>query len=31
MISEWAKRPECWKAVRDHRYSTLAENIPEIR
>lgn len=31
MISEWAKKPECWVAVRDETYSTPASNIPESR
>lgn len=31
MISEWAKKPECWDAVRGAVYSSPIENIPEIR
>jgi hypothetical protein len=31
MISEWAKKPECWEAVRSAAYSPAAENIPELR
>ena len=31
MISEWAKKPECWIAVRDSTYSELKSGIPEIR
>jgi hypothetical protein len=30
-ISEWAKKSECWKAVRTARYNTHAPNIPEMR
>jgi len=30
MVSEWAKRPECWDAVRDATYSQQAEGIPEL-
>jgi hypothetical protein len=31
MISEWAKRPECWSAIRDASYSAFVEEIPEVR
>lgn len=31
MISEWAKRLECWWFVRDFRYSPIATNIPECK
>lgn len=31
MISEWAKKPECWEVVRKATYTELAANIPEIR
>lgn len=31
MISEWAKKSECWDAVRDAMYSEPVEGIPEIR
>jgi hypothetical protein len=31
MISEWAKKPECWEAVRTANYSVAFEGIPEIR
>jgi AIPR protein len=31
MISEWAKKQECWDSVRNAEYSQLQENIPEIR
>ena len=31
MISEWAKKPECWTAVRTATYSSPAEGIPEMR
>lgn len=30
MISEWAKKPECWEAVRNAEYSATAGDIPEI-
>lgn len=31
MISEWAKKPECWKAVREAAYSAPLDGIPEVR
>jgi hypothetical protein len=31
MISEWAKKPECWDAVRSANYSAIQEGIPELR
>lgn len=31
MISEWAKKLECWWFVRDYKYSELATGIPELR
>lgn len=31
MISEWAKRPECWEAVRRVAYTEPAKGIPEMR
>jgi hypothetical protein len=31
MISEWAKKPECWVAVRGGRYSPPPVDIPELR
>lgn len=31
MISEWAKKDECWAAVKAASYSPVAEGIPEIR
>lgn len=31
MISEWAKKLECWEAVRTATYSVAFEGIPEIR
>src|ERR1035441_6732288 len=31
MISEWAKRPECWEAVKIRHYSVPSESIPEAR
>lgn len=30
MISEWAKKPECWNAIRSARYSPVMDSIPEI-
>jgi len=31
MLSEWAKRPECWLAVKSLTYSPILTNIPELR
>jgi hypothetical protein len=31
MISEWAKKQECWESVRNMGYSQPMDNIPEIR
>ena len=31
MISEWAKKPECWTAVRNSKYSKPADDVPEVR
>jgi hypothetical protein len=31
MVSEWAKRPECWEAVRATHFSAPTYPIPEIR
>jgi len=31
MISEWAKKPECWEAVREAKYSNSIDGIPEVR
>jgi len=31
MISEWAKKPECWNAVRSSSYSPVMGAIPELR
>lgn len=31
MISEWAKKPECWVAVRSSSYSPVRDAIPELR
>lgn len=31
MISEWAKKPACWSAVRAASYSPPATGIPELR
>jgi hypothetical protein len=31
MVSEWAKKAECWEAVRRGNYSQVLEGIPELR
>jgi len=31
MISEWAKKPECWDAVRMGSYSPVMDGIFELR
>lgn len=31
MISEWAKKPECWEAVLDATFSAPLSNIPEAK
>jgi hypothetical protein len=31
MVSEWAKKPECWDAVRDAKYSSPLPGIPEAK
>lgn len=31
MISEWAKKPDCWDDVQAASYSQPATGIPEIR
>jgi hypothetical protein len=31
MISEWAKKPECWEAVRGASYTEPVPGIPEVR
>jgi hypothetical protein len=31
MVSEWAKKPECWEAVRSASYSPPGDDIPELR
>ena len=31
MISEWAKKPECWTIVSEHKYSPPQDGIPELR
>ena len=31
MISDWAKKPECWTAVRNSKYSKPADDVPEVR
>ncbi len=31
MVSEWAKKLECWEAVVDARYSPALSAIPESR
>lgn len=30
MVSEWAKKPECWDAVRQSVYTDQSKNIPEF-
>lgn len=30
MVSEWAKKPECWEAVRNAVYSEAVPGIPEL-
>ena len=30
MISEWAKKSECWETVKEGKYSPPADNIPEL-
>jgi AIPR protein len=31
MISEWAKKPECWEAVLEASFPGALSNIPEVR
>jgi len=31
MVSEWAKKPECWETVRTAIYSPIGSEIPEVR
>ena len=31
MISEWAKKPECWTIVREASYSPVRADVPELR
>jgi hypothetical protein len=31
MVSEWAKKRECWDIVRVHSYSAVSGTIPELR
>jgi hypothetical protein len=31
MISEWAKKKECWEALGAHKYSTPYDKIPELK
>jgi hypothetical protein len=31
MISEWAKKPECWEVVRTAAYTDPMDNLPELR
>ena len=31
MISEWAKKPECWEAAREAAYSAPLDGIPDLR
>lgn len=30
MVSEWAKKAECWQSVRGEKYSAVSDAIPEI-
>jgi hypothetical protein len=30
MISEWAKKPECWQKVSSYRFTAAAHDIPEV-
>ena len=30
MVSEWSKKPGCWAAVRESRYSMTDQDIPEV-
>lgn len=30
MVSEWAKRPECWETIRTATYSAVESEIPEV-
>lgn len=31
MISEWAKKSECWEAIRSATYSPVSQELPEFR
>jgi hypothetical protein len=31
MISEWAKKPECWEIIKSGQYSDFDSGIPEFR
>lgn len=31
MISEWAKKPECWEVIRSKSYPAVRSGIPELR
>ena len=31
MISEWAKKPECWETIKIKHYKTPSESLPETR
>jgi hypothetical protein len=31
MVSEWAKKAECWEAVRKGSYSQVLDSIPEVK
>lgn len=31
MVSEWAKKAECWEIIRQSSYSQVLEDIPELR
>jgi len=31
IVSEWAKKPECWDIVKEKRYAPVTEALPEFR
>jgi hypothetical protein len=31
MISEWAKKPECWETIKSKHYSAPSKSLPETR
>jgi hypothetical protein len=30
MISEWAKKQECWEKIKNSEYSEISDKIPEL-